>query len=142
MNEARRVSALEAKALCDEGHVYLDVRTEEEFAAGHPTGAQNVPFLLAAPSGMTPNPDFMVVILAAYPSDTPLVIGCRSGVRSLKAAALMIAAGYSRIVDQRAGYSGARSPFGQVTEPGWVESGLPTEQITLGGSYAEVKATR
>ncbi len=142
MSEVRRVSPLEAKKLCDEGHVYLDVRTEEEFAAGHPTGAANIPFLVSAAGAMKPNPDFVDVVTATYPRGTPIVVGCKSGGRSLKAAALMISAGFTAIVDQRAGYDGARGPFGQVLEPGWVASGLPTEQVTPGKSYPELKSQR
>lgn len=142
MSEVRRVSPLEASKLLDEGHVYLDVRTEEEFAAGHPRGARNIPFLRTAPGGTKQNPDFMAVVTATYALDTPIVVGCRSGVRSLKAAILMTSAGFSRVVDQRAGYDGERGLFGQVIEPGWVANALPTELVTEGGSYAEIVASR
>ena len=40
MANIKRVSPAEAKTLMDEGYVYLDVRSEPEFAAGHPAGAR------------------------------------------------------------------------------------------------------
>ncbi|MCH6560276.1 rhodanese-like domain-containing protein, partial [candidate division KSB1 bacterium] len=36
---------------------------------------------------MTPNPDFLTVVQAHYPSDTHLIIGCKTGQRSARAAA-------------------------------------------------------
>lgn len=136
----QRVSPAEAKRLLDEGYLYLDVRTEPEFAAGHPAGAQNVPVMLPGPRGMTPNPEFLTVVEAAYPKDAKIVVGCRSGVRSMRAAEMMIAAGYQNIVDQRAGFEGPRDAFGAVQEPGWAAAGLPVEGLTPGGAYGEVKA--
>ena len=52
---------------------------------------------------------------------------------------MMIAAGYTGVVDQRAGFDGPRDAFGQLTEPGWGPAGLPVETATPGGSYAELK---
>lgn len=121
----KRVSPQEADALIrEEGFVYLDVRSIPEFNAGHPTGAYNIPLLHATPSGMRPNGDFMPVLLAVFPKDTKLVIGCRSGNRSLRAAQALISAGFEHVVDQQAGFDGARDPFGQVQEPGWRSAGF------------------
>ena len=51
--------AAHAALMDDREAVYLDVRTEEEFAAGHPAGAINVPVAFPNPSGgMLLNPDF------------------------------------------------------------------------------------
>lgn len=139
MSDVKRISPHEAEALCqNEGYSHLDVRTEAEWAAGHPIGAHNLPFLLAGPGGMVPNPRFLELALALYPKDAKLVIGCRSGGRSLKAAAALIAAGFTRIVEQRAGWDGARNSFGKVVEPGWAQAGLPSETETPGASYAEL----
>lgn len=121
----KRVSPEEAKALIqEEGYVYLDVRSIPEFEAGHPPGAYNIPLLHATPSGMRPNPDFMNVVHAVFPKESKVVIGCRSGNRSLTAAKAMQQAGFQTVVDQRAGLEGARDPFGQLQEPGWAAAGL------------------
>ena len=123
----KRVSPEEADTLLtEEGYVYLDVRSIPEFDAGHPTGAYNVPLLHATPSGMRPNGDFMSVVHAVFPKDSKLVIGCRSGNRSLRAVEALIAAGFGHVVDQRAGLDGARNAFGQVEEPGWKAAGFAT----------------
>jgi rhodanese-related sulfurtransferase len=129
MTELKRVSPVEAKRLIDEeGYTYLDVRTEAEFVAGRPTGAKLVPMMLAGPSGMAPNPDFLKGVESLFPKDAKLVVGCKAGGRSARAAAVLGAAGYTNVIDQRAGFDGARDAFGQVTEKGWVESGLPVEK--------------
>ena len=136
-----RVSPAEAhKLVAEEGYVYVDVRSEPEYAAGHPAGSQNVPIMNAGARGLEPNPAFLEVVEALYAKDAKLVLGCRSGQRSLRAAELLTGAGYTTVVDQRAGYEGARNAFGGVAEPGWAPSGLPTETSTPGGSYAELKA--
>jgi rhodanese-related sulfurtransferase len=137
MAKIDRVSPSEAKQLMDEGYVYLDVRTEQEYAAGHPVGAHNLPVLFAGSHGMEPNADFLRVAEALYPKDARIVVGCRSGHRSMRAAELLVGAGFQHVVDQRAGFDGARDAFGGLAEPGWSPAGLPVETKTVGGSYAE-----
>jgi rhodanese-related sulfurtransferase len=127
MPEVTRVSPIEARALQVDGYVYVDVRTEQEFAAGHPTGAYNVPFMLAAGGGMQPNPKFLEVMAKRFPKNAKLLVGCKAGGRSAKAAAALVGDGYTDVIDQRAGWDGARDGFGKVTEPGWQPSGLPSE---------------
>ncbi|MFZ5471674.1 MAG: rhodanese-like domain-containing protein [Myxococcota bacterium] len=123
----KRISAKEAKALLDAGWTYLDVRSEPEFESGHPAGALNIPLLHLGASGMGPNPDFVKVVEATVPKNAKLVIGCQSGGRSMRAAQLLERAGYREVVDQRAGFGGARDMSGQVVEPGWADEGLPVE---------------
>ena len=121
----KRVSPEKADTLLkEEGYVYVDVRSIPEFDAGHTAGAYNIPLLHATPSGMRPNGDFMSVVAAVFPKDSKLVIGCRSGNRSLRAAHALLAAGFEHVVDQRAGHGGVRDAFGQVQEAGWESVGL------------------
>jgi rhodanese-related sulfurtransferase len=134
-----RVSPEEAKKLVNEGYTYLDVRTVVEYAAGHPTGAHNVPVMLQSPQGMAPNPEFLEVVKALYPKDAKLVVGCKAGGRSARAAEMLAGAGYANVIDQRAGFDGSRDAFGGLTEPGWAPAGLPIETATAGGSYAELR---
>jgi|SRR5215472_7396645 len=125
-----RISPEEALALMDsEGFSYVDVRSVEEFDAGHPRGAYNIPLLHLGPYGPSPNPDFLKVMDHAFPKDAKIVVGCQSGGRSLQAAALLERAGYSQLREQRAGFQGCRAPNGQV-ELGWRPKGLPTENIS------------
>lgn len=141
MSKVPRYSPQEAhKLITEEGHVHVDVRTEAEYNAGHPAGALNIPSMLAGPAGMSPNPDFMRIMSALFAKDAKVVLGCRSGARSLRAAEMLVAAGFTGIVDQRAGFEGPRDPAGRPIENGWAAAGLPIESVTPGGSYAEIKA--
>jgi rhodanese-related sulfurtransferase len=120
-----RLSPAEAQQLiAEQGYVYLDVRTEQEFAQGHPAGAYNSPSRLRGAAGMQDNPRFVEVVQATFAPDQKLVLGCGSGPRSLAAAKLLLGAGFTQIAEQRAGWSGARDPFGRL-EPGWQAAGLP-----------------
>jgi rhodanese-related sulfurtransferase len=122
----KRVTPEEARDLMEkEGYAYLDVRSVGEFAAGHPEGAYNVPLLDMGPTGMTPNPDFLAVVEKSFARETRLVVGCKAGGRSARAAALLEQAGFQNVVDQRCGFDGAPLPTGGI-DPGWRPKGLPT----------------
>lgn len=146
-----RVPPAEALRLMnDEGYVYLDVRTPEEFELGHPTQALNVPWQLTAASGeRTPNPRFLEVAGRALRDKKGVVIGCQSGRRSLAAAQQLIEAGVASIdpsaggtthvVDQRAGFGGVRDGFGKLVEAGWQSAGLPVSyEPEAGKTYREL----
>lgn len=140
MANVNRVSPHEAKKLIDEeGYIYLDVRSEPEYNAGHPSGAHNIPLMHAGPAGMQPNIEFLDIVQGLYSKDAKIILGCRSGQRSLRAAELMLSAGFTNIVEQRAGFDGSRDSFGGITEAGWGAVGLPSETVTPGASYAELK---
>jgi rhodanese-related sulfurtransferase len=140
MADPIRISPQEASARLAEGWTYVDVRTEQEFEAGHPPGAVNVPVALMAGGTMAPNPDFLRVMKAAFPKDAKIVVGCAAGGRSLRAARMLLSEGYTSVLDQRAGWDGARNAFGQLTEPGWSRVGLPSEQgQPAGRSWADMK---
>lgn len=123
----RRVSPQEAQSLIQsEGYVYVDVRSVPEYEGGHPEGAYNVPFMHSSPQGMQPNPDFVRVMEKNFPKDAKLLLGCMSGNRSMRAMATLQQAGFTDMVDQRAGWGGSKDAFGRVTEAGWPGAGLPT----------------
>lgn len=109
----------------DEGYAYLDVRSVPEFEQGHPRGAINVPWLQPGADGMVRNHSFIQQVAALFAPATPIVVGCASGVRSLAAGQALEAHGFSRLVEQRAGFSGVRDPFGRVQERGWQDEALP-----------------
>ena len=140
----KRVSPAEARDLIDtQGYVYVDVRSVPEFAAGHPQGAYNVPLMNMGPGGMAPNPDFMAV-MAAFPKDAKLIVGCKAGGRSARAAAMLESAGYTNVIDQRAGFEGAPDPAtGRIAEPGWRPAGLPVATSPLPDrTYEALRAAR
>ncbi|HEX3905614.1 MAG TPA: rhodanese-like domain-containing protein [Polyangia bacterium] len=121
----KRVTPPEAADLLATGWSYLDVRSIPEFEGGHPTGAANVPLMHFENGRMSPNPDFQKVVAANFPPDAKLVVGCKAGGRSLQAAALLEAAGYTSVVDMRGGFHGEHDGLGRVTCAGWLESKLP-----------------
>src|ERR1700735_2959075 len=66
--------------------LYLDVRTEGEFAAGHPANAINIPVMVAkGPGQMQLNLDFVEVAEKVIPKGRKLVVGCMAGGRSQRA---------------------------------------------------------
>jgi rhodanese-related sulfurtransferase len=122
--------------------VYLDVRTPEEFEAGHPAGACNVPVLLldAATRQAAPNPDFLTTVEKHFSPATVFLVGCQSGVRSQRACDLLTQAGYRDVRNVDGGFGGARDPSGRILVAGWRDAGLPTETgQTPGESYADLR---
>jgi len=65
----------------------LDVRTAEEFAAGHIGGALLLPY------------DAIRDTPPAFPKDGLVIVYCRSGNRSAQAKATLASLGWSRVVD-------------------------------------------
>ncbi len=110
--------------------VYLDVRSREEFSRGHPAPAYNVPLLHRDPESgrLVPNPDFLRVVQAAFPPETPLLLGCLSGGRSLTAAGILERAGYRDLSNIEGGFGGTRNLLGKVVHAGWADLGLPVER--------------
>lgn len=109
--------------------VYIDVRTEREFSAGHPQGAVNIPIAFPDPArGMVVNQDFVGVVEAHFPKDKKIIVGCQAGPRSDAAARVLLDAGYQDVASMQGGFGGMRDPFGQVIAPGWSGLGLPVSQ--------------
>lgn len=126
MAEIRNVLPAIAHSLQQEGYVYVDVRSEPEFEAGHPPAAYNIPLQHFGDFGLEPNPDFLAVFEARFPKDTKLILGCKAGGRSRKAIELLASHGYETLVDQTAGWDGKRDAFGRLV-PGWSRLDLPKE---------------
>jgi rhodanese-related sulfurtransferase len=115
----RRISPLEAHALMAEGYTYIDVRSPVEFALGRPRGAVNVPL---------GGGDFVEEVRDLLGDDARVIVGCATGVRSLVAAQQLLAAGFTDVLEQRAGMDGVRDAFGRLRERGWRDEGLPTNE--------------
>ena len=136
-----RVTPKEAHKLLGEGYTYVDVRSVPEYQQGHPQGAQNVPFMHFEGGRMVLNPEFLATMEKLYLKDAKLVVGCKSGGRSLQAATLLERVGFSGILDMKGGFDGEMNPHtGQMGEPGWSRVGLPIETETPGGSWDELAA--
>ena len=71
------------------GHIILDVRTPEEFAAGHIPGALNIPNETIGTDEIPQLPE----------KEQRIYVYCRSGNRSKQAAEKLVALGYTGIVE-------------------------------------------
>ena len=104
-NTYEQITPAEAKALMDsgEGYVILDVRTPEEYAAGHIAGAILIP-------------DYEIREKAENiltDKDQLILVYCRSGRRSKNAANELAALGYTNIKE----FGGINDwKYGTVTE--------------------------
>lgn len=136
----KRVTPVEAEALLKEGWIYLDVRSIPEFEGGHPTGAVNIPLLHLTGGRMAPNAAFRSVVEGNFAKDAKIVVGCKAGGRSLQAATVLEAAGFTNVIDMRGGFHGERDNFGRVSCAGWAEAGLPCESSAAPEKcYAELE---
>ncbi len=126
-----QITPREAKTRLDAGPgtVYLDVRTTQEFAAGHAPGAVNVPVALMDPArgGMAPNPGFLAAVQSRFGPDQKLVVGCAAGGRSQRACEILQHSGFTALSNIRGGFSGMRDPSGRMIENGWTQEGFPVE---------------
>ena len=120
--------------------IYLDVRTEPEFAQGHPDGAINVPVVfIKGPGQMELNGEFVDVVAKTLPREKKLVVGCLAGGRSQRACELLEAAGYADLTNVRGGFGGARDASGQVVVAGWRDAGLPVSTEVGDNSYQAMR---
>lgn len=85
INQEALLKRIEQK---DASMIILDVRTPEEFAAGHVPGAINIPYT-HLPARVSELPDA---------GDKDIVLYCATGVRAERAAGRMREQGYSRLL--------------------------------------------
>jgi rhodanese-related sulfurtransferase len=145
MMTIKHVTVQQAHQQQAEGATYLDVRSVPEFEQGHPAGAFNVPLLHADPvtRQMRPNPEFLSVVRANFPTGTAMVVGCQMGGRSQQACEILATAGFENVANVLGGFGGAPQ-FGHA---GWVQSGLPVENTaetprTYGGLHKKAAGDR
>lgn len=110
----------------------VDVRSHMEFLfVGHPAGAIDIPWI--DEPDWKPNPQFITLVrqamLGGAGGAAPVVLICRSGVRSLEAGKALVEAGINDVYNVAEGFEGQlddthhRSSVG-----GWRFHGLPWEQ--------------
>lgn len=83
------------KSIADTSAIRLDVRTAEEYAAGHIDGARNMDVLQS---------DFEVKA-TRLPKQKTVCLYCRSGNRSKRAAAILAKNGYN-VIELSTGFNG------------------------------------
>jgi rhodanese-related sulfurtransferase len=136
------VPVTEAFVMQQAGATIIDVRSSREFADGHAAGAVNVPLLEHdEESGqMLANPDFVRVMQVNFPADATLLLSCRSGSRSARAARMLETFGFTALVNVLGGFAGSQHPVdGRVVDAGWHSAGLPVS-MDVTRSYAELLA--
>ena len=100
--------------------VILDVRTPEEYAERHIPNAR----LLTLDAI-----DEATAVAAAPDKDEPVLVYCRTGVRSAEAAQKLAALGYTRVYD----FGGIVDwPYDTVEGAETVQSGLPEGEMPVG----------
>lgn len=96
--EKSEIQVLEAaefnRVISKDPNQFIDIRTPEEFEAGHIKGAENIDFLAEGFLSKIENLD----------RDQPLIIYCRTGNRSAKAASKLSELGFKKIIDLKGGY--------------------------------------
>ena len=123
------LSPVDAWTLFATGHaVLVDVRTVEELAyVGRVPGSLHVPW--ATGTAQTRNPRFLREFEKRVPQkDDVVLLLCRSGKRSVAAAAALVAAGYARLQRARRLRGRARRRWPSGRQGGWRHHGLPWEQ--------------
>jgi rhodanese-related sulfurtransferase len=109
--------------------VLVDVRTKMEYLfVGHPPLAVHIPWKEAPDWQVNSNFVAQVHQVISNPN-TPILLLCRSGQRSLEAAVALENAGYSHLINIVDGFEGALDQNKQRgTVNGWRFSGLPWQQ--------------
>lgn len=112
--------------------LFVDVRSNMEYLfVGHPAGAIHIPWI-DEPDWKV-NPHFVTqvrqAILGGASGAAPVVLICRSGVRSLEAGAALVKAGIPDVYNVAEGFEGPLDPgHHRSTVGGWRFHGLPWEQ--------------
>lgn len=131
------VTSVEAMKILESNDraVLLDVRTDAEWTfVGRPdlSGLDREPVLISWQTfpGMAPNGGFVEAVRRSIPDrDAPVLILCRSGQRSQKAAIALTEAGYADCRNISDGFEGPKNETGhRNTVTGWRANGLPWQQ--------------
>lgn len=99
-----QMSAAQAHEAYQQGALFLDVRTQEEWAQARIAGSVLIPL------------DELAARLSELPRDRDIVVVCRSGPRSTEGAAILRQAGFTRVSCLDGGLES------------WVAAGYPLEQ--------------
>ncbi|GAB4512272.1 MAG: rhodanese-like domain-containing protein [Sulfuricaulis sp.] len=135
MNEAvKTLSPKEAYKFLQEqpSALLVDVRSHMEFLfVGHPAGAIHIPWIDEPDWKVNTNFVKMVrqAMLGGAAGAAPVVLICRSGVRSLEAGKALIEAGINDVYNVAEGFEGQLDEkHHRSANGGWRFHGLPWEQ--------------
>jgi rhodanese-related sulfurtransferase len=111
--------------------LFVDVRMEiESLYVGRPQGVVNIAWYEYP--DLTPDPAGFVAAVEreAGRKDRPVYLICRSGKRTVDAAKVLDAAGFSDVTNIKEGFEGELDEkFHRSTQSGWRFHGLPWEQM-------------
>ena len=111
--------------------LFVDVRMEiESLYVGRPPGVENIPWYEYP--DLTPDPARFVAAVEreAGRKDRPVLLICRSGVRTETVGQALEAAGFTDVAHVVHGFEGDLDPqFKRSTLNGWRFDGLPWEQM-------------
>ena len=133
-NEVKTLHPKEAYQFLQENPnaVFIDVRSHMEYLfVGHPAGAIHIPWI-DEPDWKI-NPHFITLVrqamLGGVGGAAPVVLICRSGVRSLDAGKILIEAGIKEVYNVAEGFEGQLDDkHHRSTLAGWRFHKLPWEQ--------------
>ena len=109
--------------------VLVDVRSAGEYTfVGHPPSAVLIPWKEAPEWAV--NPNFLNQVEEIVPTkETPVILMCRSGHRSMQAAQALEAAGYTQVANMDEGFEGDLDDNKQRSNiNGWRFHQLPWQQ--------------
>ncbi|MCH9813083.1 MAG: rhodanese-like domain-containing protein [Epsilonproteobacteria bacterium] len=97
----------------------IDVRTPEEFKSSRAKGSINIPYELDVNGERVVNKDFIdkINLLTDDDYEKDIIVICRIGERSIKAAEILSDEGYEKIINIKKGYVN-----------GWRKAGLASEK--------------
>jgi len=98
-------------ALQSAGALLVDVRTNQEFASGHITGAVNAPL------------DQLQEIAGAWNKSQPVIVYCATGARSAEAADVLAGAGFKKVYNLTQGIVAWSGPVVGGQSAGTAQSG-------------------
>ena len=104
----------------DEDYIILDVRTQDEYNEGHLDKALLIPV------------DELEKVVDVLPKEKPIIVYCRSGGRSRKAAEILVENGFSKIYDMGGILGWQEEGFPVIIEEGAVSA---IEFITVDEAY-------
>lgn len=134
MSKVKTLSPPEAWQLIQDrpNALLVDVRSQMEFLfVGHPAGAIHIPWI--DEPDWTVNPHFVTqvrqAILGGAKGAAPILLICRSGVRSLEAGQALVDAGLKEVYNVAEGFEGTLDEHHhRSSRGGWRFHDLPWEQ--------------
>ena len=106
MDAFKRINVEQAKQLCADGAVMVDIRDPESFASGHPAGAIHL------------DNQSLAAFIAQADLDVPTIVVCYHGHSSQSAAAYLHSQDFSELYSMDGGFEEWRHLLPELVERG------------------------